>query len=403
MRKAEKEDEGDRTERKNSQEADLWEDPGRDQSGVNSSLVADFMPTSSWNISSELDKAGKQQDFLVTQDTVEKMKIKGLVLAGGKGRKACGHSAENSQIPANWSPANSKPRILLNTSGFFSKTDLLDSGSVCQHGSCNKKMCKHWPASRDEYEEDGFCQPYRGIACARFIGNRTIYMESLHMQGEIENQITAAFTMIGTSSHLSDKCSQFAIPSLCHYAFPYCDESSPAPKPRDLCRDECEILENVLCQTEYIFASSGDELVPRSPSARAAAFFPSLQLYPTSWKRFVSSKFVNLIVGKCETRDYKDSKEKNKMEILYILVPSVTIPLAIALLFFFICICRNNQKSSSPPVQRQPKHVRGQNVEMSMLNAYKPKLRIFYGLWFVKNLMSFVPLEFGGLRSFEAF
>jgi len=42
----------------------------------------------------------------------------------------------------------------------------------------------------DEYEEDGFCQPYRGIACARFIGNRTIYMESLHMQGEIENQIT---------------------------------------------------------------------------------------------------------------------------------------------------------------------------------------------------------------------
>lgn len=62
------------------------------------------------------------------------------------------------------------------------------------------------------------------------------------------------------------------------------------------------------------------------------------------------------------------------MEILYILVPSVTIPLAIALLFFFICICRNNQKSSSPPVQRQPKHVRGQNVEMSMLNSYKPKV-----------------------------
>lgn len=72
--------------------------------------------------------------------------------------------------------------------------------------------------------------------------------------------------------------------------------------------------------------------------------------------------------------DTKDSKEKNKMEILYILVPSVTIPLAIALLFFFICMCRNNQKASSPPVQRQPKHVRGQNVEMSMLNAYKPKV-----------------------------
>lgn len=44
--------------------------------------------------------------------------------------------------------------------------------------------------SRDDYQEDGFCQPYRGIACARFIGNRTIYVDSLQMQGEIENRIT---------------------------------------------------------------------------------------------------------------------------------------------------------------------------------------------------------------------
>lgn len=38
--------------------------------------------------------------------------------------------------------------------------------------------------------EKGFCQPYRGIACARFIGNRSIYVESLQMQGESENRIT---------------------------------------------------------------------------------------------------------------------------------------------------------------------------------------------------------------------
>lgn len=71
--------------------------------------------------------------------------------------------------------------------------------------------------------------------------------------------------------------------------------------------------------------------------------------------------------------DHKD--KSGNMEILYILVPSVAIPLAIALLFFFICVCRNNQKSSRPPATRQPKPVRGQNVEMSMLTtAYKPKV-----------------------------
>lgn len=48
MQKAEKGDEGDRTERKNSQEADLWGDPGRDQSGRNQTEGKDEVLV--WNV-----------------------------------------------------------------------------------------------------------------------------------------------------------------------------------------------------------------------------------------------------------------------------------------------------------------------------------------------------------------
>lgn len=49
---------------------------------------------------------------------------------------------------------------------------------------------KKWFVFPFRSREKGFCQPYRGIACARFIGNQSIYVESLQMQGESENRIT---------------------------------------------------------------------------------------------------------------------------------------------------------------------------------------------------------------------
>ncbi|KAL4635018.1 inactive tyrosine-protein kinase transmembrane receptor ROR1 [Arapaima gigas] len=426
-----------------------------------------IMATSLWNISSDPEK-----DQFLRLDSPLNNITTSLGQTAELHCRVSGYPAPSIRWLKNDAPVVQEPRRVsyrntgygsrlrirnLDTTdtGYFQCVATNSFGTVSSTGILFVKFDPHptpiaGKPSPDEYDEEGFCQPYRGIACARFIGNRSIFVDSLQMQGEIETQITAAFTMIGTLNHLSDRCSQFAIPSLCHFAFPACDRSSGVDKPRDLCKDECEILENDLCKTEYIIARSNpvilkrlklpncEELAP-SDSPEAANCMrigipmaerinknhkcfnssgvdyrgtvsvtksgrqcqPWNSQYPHS-HAFLAVRYPELNGGHsycrnpgskqeapwCFTLDEGvvmelcdipicDSKENRgsggNMEILYILVPSVAIPLAIALLFFFICMCRNNQKTSRPPTTRQPKPVRGQNVEMSMFSGYKPK------------------------------
>ncbi|XP_046446105.1 inactive tyrosine-protein kinase transmembrane receptor ROR1-like isoform X5 [Daphnia pulex] len=101
---------------------------------------------------------------------------------------------------------------------------------------------------------EGFCQVYRGATCSKFLANRTIFVQSSLTQGIVEEKLAAAFTVIAHSGDLSQSCAEFAVPSLCFAAFPLCDDQGGKPVPRQLCRDECEVLENDICRMEYAVA-----------------------------------------------------------------------------------------------------------------------------------------------------
>ncbi|ESO86644.1 hypothetical protein LOTGIDRAFT_51609, partial [Lottia gigantea] len=120
---------------------------------------------------------------------------------------------------------------------------------------------------KDDIDQgDGFCQVHRGSTCSKYVGNKSIYVSTKFTQGLREERFIAAFAVIGSSNHLSKECQTFAIPSLCYHAFPLCDDSRGKPRPKQICKDECEALEDNICKTEYILAKRhpliGDRLLP---------------------------------------------------------------------------------------------------------------------------------------------
>uniref|UniRef100_A0A0N7ZBW8 Tyrosine-protein kinase receptor n=2 Tax=Scylla olivacea TaxID=85551 RepID=A0A0N7ZBW8_SCYOL len=106
----------------------------------------------------------------------------------------------------------------------------------------------------DTKNVQGYCQVYRGATCSGFIGNHSIYIYSPRHLADMEKRLTSAITVISHSNDLSAKCEDYAIKSLCYAALPLCDENSPDPQPRQLCREECEILVNDVCRMEYVIA-----------------------------------------------------------------------------------------------------------------------------------------------------
>lgn len=102
-------------------------------------------------------------------------------------------------------------------------------------------------------ERSGSCQKYVGTACAGSHGDQYVWV-SATSQHYVDDKLSLTFRTITTSKMMSDRCSQFAIQAICHSTFPLCDKRTQ--KPRKICREECEVLEQDYCQSELETARS---------------------------------------------------------------------------------------------------------------------------------------------------
>ncbi|KAK6618580.1 hypothetical protein RUM43_012971 [Polyplax serrata] len=106
-----------------------------------------------------------------------------------------------------------------------------------------------------DHSVEPVCQLYRGTRCQKYVGNKTVYIPSNLTQKMLEEKVNVAFTVIENSNDISPGCEAYAEPSLCYSAFPICN-SNPSKPPHRICREDCELLENVLCRLEYALAKS---------------------------------------------------------------------------------------------------------------------------------------------------
>jgi len=80
---------------------------------------------------------------------------------------------------------------------------------------------------------------YQGSHCSKYLQGQNVYIPANSSQALIEGNLSSAFKVITRSTDMTPGCAKYALPSICHTAYPLCRKDRTIPKPLLVCQEVC--------------------------------------------------------------------------------------------------------------------------------------------------------------------
>lgn len=126
-----------------------------------------------------------------------------------------------------------------------------DSGNyhcVAKNNFGHESSSKARVEVRGNCSQRGTCKPYSGNICTKYISNDSkVFVPHLKSQKQSEEKIAFATSIL--TDYIHPACQKSLVKALCFNLFPPCEKGNP-PRPRLLCKDQCEVLKARTCSKE---------------------------------------------------------------------------------------------------------------------------------------------------------
>lgn len=106
------------------------------------------------------------------------------------------------------------------------------------------------------------CHHYHGHICNNYLDkNKLLYINK--NPKILEESLRSPFSLL--KPRLLEVCAKYALKAICLSTYPYCSSSSK-PKPIRLCKEDCEVLESTVCESDFRVAREFDYLAVILPN-----------------------------------------------------------------------------------------------------------------------------------------